>query len=153
MHIKIGEILNSQIGSKFSKMIPVQLTKIDDFQLDPEQNLELEIFRVPHGLAVIIQPQKLTGQAMCGRSLVNFRTNIVTVLSEEHFYTEAPEHDDLEEYALIKQKSCEIDLEPVINQAVLLAVPAVFYKPGTKPLHKMDSTGNKPFANLKDLLK
>ena len=151
MFIKIGEILNSHSGTKFQKEVDIALEKVEDFTLDKNQKMEFEIYRVPHGLAVLIPEQTIGGQAICGRTLEAFTTEITTTPTETRFYIEVPEHEDLEEYQMINHKSGEIDLEPVLNEAILLSIPSVFYKPGSKPLNKIDNSGNQPFKNLKDL--
>ena len=106
---------------------------------------------MPHGLAVIVPVQKITGSAICGRTMQSFKTEVKTTLTETHFYIEKPEFEDLEEFQMIDHKSGEIDLEPVLNEAVMLSIPSVFYKPGTKPVNQIEQPGNMPFKNLKNL--
>lgn len=152
MIIKVGELLNSHLGTKFEKQIPINLDKVDDFTLDKGQKIDIEIYRVPHGLAVIIPIQEVYGKAVCARTLKLFETNFLTSQTETHFYIEEPEDPDLEDFEYIDHKNMQVDLEPCINEAILLSIPSVFYAPGTKPVERKDELIHKPFKNLKDLL-
>lgn len=151
MIIKVGELLNSHLGTKFEKRIPIKLEEVDDFTLDKNQDIQIEIYRVPHGLAVVVPVQDIKGEAVCARTLKSFKTNFNSSQTETHFYIEEPEDSDLEEFEFIDQKNMQIDLEPCINEAILLSMPSVFYAPGTSPVERKDEALNKPFQNLKDL--
>jgi len=151
MIIKVGELLNSHLGTKFEKKLPIELEKVEDFTLNKGQQIDVEIYRVPHGLAVVIPVQEINGEAVCARTLKLFKTSFETSQTETHFYIKEPDDSDLEDFEYIDHKNMQVDLEPCINEAILLSIPSVFYAPGTKPVARKDELINKPFKNLKDL--
>lgn len=138
----------------------------------------LDLFRLKDGLSVVASNIQSEYQATCNKCLKVFTSPLNIETTERMFLPEAPTQDfDPLEVFLINLKDLTIDLSEMFRQEIILHFPLFpvcsegcqglcpgckinlndtkKHAPGCTGATVEDSSGpeNRPFANLKDLLK
>lgn len=146
--------LLAEVGTM--KDIYIKVTPIldRDFQIDADEEILVQLTKMDEkGISVFIPEQDLEGVAKDAVSLEEFNHTITTFPIERRYYTSIPEEEDPEMVEKIHTGTFEVDLTPVINEAIFLNIPYSFHKdkkskPSTFTTDKDNS--NSPFAKLKD---
>lgn len=138
----------------------------------------LDIFRLKEGLSVQVSQVQSEYQAVCNKCLKQFTAPLFIESTERMFLAEMPDRDfDPLEIFLINLKDLTIDLSEMFRQEIILHFPLFpvcsehcqglcpgckinlndtkKHAPGCTSIKVEESSGpeNRPFANLKDLLK
>jgi uncharacterized metal-binding protein YceD (DUF177 family) len=163
----------------WAKLFPDQsLSDDSNIVLTKPVNGKLDIYRLKEGLSVIASDVQSEYQATCNKCLKQFTAPLSIESTERMFLAEMPDRDfDPLEIFLIDLKDLTIDLSEMFRQEIILHFPLFpvcsehcqGLCPGCKinlndtKKHAPDCTGvkvedssgpeNRPFANLKDLLK
>ncbi|MGL5831185.1 MAG: YceD family protein [Candidatus Altimarinota bacterium] len=163
----------------WDKLFPDQdLSNDSNIVLTKPVTGKLDIYRLKEGLSVIASDVQSEYQATCNKCLKQFTAPLSIESTERMFLAEMPDRDfDPLEIFLIDLKDLTIDLGEMFRQEIILHFPLFpvcsehcqGLCPGCKinlndtKKHAPDCTGvkveessgpeNRPFANLKDLLK
>jgi uncharacterized metal-binding protein YceD (DUF177 family) len=173
-----GAHLKTDFNFDWSKISHDDPTLNADIILTKPLTGDLEIFRLKEGLSVIASNIQSEYQATCNKCLKVFTSPLFIESTERMYLAEAPEKDfDPLEVFLINSKDLTIDLSEMFRQEIILHFPLFpvcsehcqGLCPGCKinlndtKKHAPGCTGatvetsttpeNRPFANLKDLLK
>lgn len=157
--LNIRELLRSEAGT--TTKYKVELPPFDDaeFHLSPSQKIELKGYSMGDGVVLIPITNKLHGKATCTSCLKEFELDANVYPTEKQYYIDIPEDIEEELVGQIDKKSLEVDIEDLIREAVFLALPSPMRcSPDCHSQHREGDlpdtpTSQKPFANLKDLLK
>ncbi len=164
--IKVYQLLNQATGQSQDYTLAIPEFQDPEFQVLPKQTIVVTAYRVPDGLSLSVAPQQVRGQVICSRSLENFIFELQTKLTQMQAYPKLPKDLETvadEDFLLIDSKNLELDLEPLIREAIFLSLPLRFVNPKA-PKHPILQTKQKtqatdttagehqPFAKLKELL-
>jgi len=170
LKFKVGELLTRDTGSLERYEIDTSYNFPDN---DPKllANLKGEVIliKTTQGINAEISNFKTEVELNCSRCLEKYPQTIKIPSMEEHFYTSKPKGiKPTEEISFIDMKHHEIDLSELIRQEIISSYDMIpvckkdckglCSKCGqnlNKKTCKCDKSGptNKPFANLKNLLK
>lgn len=174
-----GAHLQTEFNLDWNKQFSDENPSIDSsIALTKPLSGKLELFRLKDGLSVIASDIQSQYQAVCTKCLKQFTSPLSIESTERMFLAEMPDRDfDPLEVFLIDLKDLSIDLSDMFRQEIILHFPLFpvcsehcqGLCPGCKinlndtKKHAPDCTGvtveessgpeNRPFANLKDLLK
>jgi len=164
-NLSIIRVLNSKIGSHFE--FPVKVADFPDlladpnFKLNKDQTLEIKAWRIQDGVCVTIPSQEIKGMAKDSLSQEEFSTTIMSYATEKNFYLQIPDEEDELDVGRINSKTLEIQIDDLLNEAILLNLPFQFSKEqshdrqaNNQESPKVYSTQQdpKPHNALKDLL-
>lgn len=156
--VNVAELLSLHTGeSEFTSVpLPPEILANQVAKHDLER-VELQVIRIPDGVAAIVQPQSYTFTAECDRCLKPTTVEAKLAEVEQHYYIRSTDPEDLtEDCEFIDVKFQTINVDSLLAEGVMYAFP-------DKILCKPDCTGidyqtggkepeNKPFAGLKDLI-
>lgn len=152
--INLHTILLSEVGTMEDYEIELEQASDVDFQLQPNQFLDIQLTKIDiKGVSLFIPEQIIKGIAKDAVSLEEVEFEVKTFPIERRFYTTIPEEEDPEMVEKINTSTFEVDIEPIINEAVFLNIPYSFHKdPKAKPTEFSTQSPDQasPFAQLKD---
>jgi hypothetical protein len=135
----------------YIKLVPV---KDKDFQTNPEEEILVQLTKMDEkGISIFIPEQEIEGTAKDAVSLEEFDHIITTYPIERRYYTSIPEEEDPEMVEKIHTGTFEVDITPIINEAIFLNIPYSFHKdsnPNPSSFTTDKDNSSSPFAKLKD---
>ena len=160
--IPISELFFSEIGT--IEPIYIEVPEVDNLEatVTTGQTIEVTGIKIEDAVCFYTQDQKIEISFNCARCLTPVTKKILLRNLEKHYYVKTPEdvEDDLVE--LIDKKKFEINLQPFLEELVILSVPTVLLcaddchgsiSLDSQNLNDTALTKQSPFSNLKDLLK
>ena len=152
--INLHPILLTDMGTIKEYEIELEPSKEVDFSIPSGQFLDIQLTKIDiKGVSLYIPEQNIKAKAVDAVSLEEFDFDIKTFPVERRFYTTIPEEEVAEMVEKINTNTFEVDIEPMINEAVFLNVPYAFHKdPKSKPqsFSTQNPQESSPFAKLKN---
>jgi hypothetical protein len=153
--INLHQMLLSEVGSMEDYQIKLHSYQENDFQIEEGEELTIQLTKIDEkGVSVFIPKQDINGIATDAVSLEKFPHAISTYPIERRYYTTIPEEEDPEMVEKVHTGNFEVDIAPIIDEAVFLNIPYKFHKDQqSKPqtFSTSNANQNSPFAKLKEL--
>ena len=129
MHYQLSllRILNAKLGHHIEFEVKVSdfhdLLDNPNFKVDPNLTLLIDAYIITDRVCVSIPVQTIKGIAIDSFTQEEFHTQIESFKTEKNFYLKVPKDENKEEVGRIDNKSLEVIIDDLLNEAILLNIP------------------------------